>query len=170
MESVKGRVVVGVDVSLDGQHVSVVAAGNTPLGIKVEVVGDWSSTGAARSELPALLERIKPRALAWYPTGPAAALGALLRSYRPVELTGNKVNEACQSMADLVINKKMTHNLDPLLSSQVSQATKMPSGDGWRFARRGGVGHIDAVYACAAAVQVALSQPSLGRPRILVFD
>jgi len=169
MESVRTRVVVGVDVSLDGQHITAVAAANSPTGVRIEVVGDWSSTGAARAELPALLERIKPRSTVWFPGGPAAALGSMLRAHRPIEISGAKVAECCQTLADLVVNRRLRHNLDPLLTSQVGQATKMPVSDGWRFARRGGVGHIDAVYATAGAVWVAASQPIVREPRIMVF-
>lgn len=170
MDSVRSRVVAGVDVAPDGAHVSLVVAAAVETGVRVEVAGAWANTADARRQLPDLLSRIKPRAVAWYPSGPAAALGALLRSYRPIELSGVKVSEACQQFADLVASRRLVHNSDPLLGSQISQASKLPSGDGWRFSRKHGIGHVDCLYAAAAATSVVLNQAShsIGKPRLLV--
>jgi phage terminase large subunit-like protein len=169
MESLRARVVVGIDVAPDGQHVSAVAAATASNGyVRVEVLGAWKDTTTARSELPELLQRVNPRAIAWFPGGPAAALGPVLRAERSVELKGSAVAEACQSFADLVLARRIVHSGDPLLTSQVNQATRLAVGDGWRFARRGGAGHVDACYAAAGAVTAALSLPTVGKPRLIV--
>lgn len=169
MESLRSRVVVGVDVAPDGAHVSAVAAAVAPNGaVRVEVLAAWDNSTAARNGLPELLQRVKPRVVAWFPTGPAAALGPVIREFPNVELKGGSVTETCQAFADMVIARKVIHNADPLLTAQVAQATRFNVGDGWRFARRGGVGHVDCVYAASAAVTAALTVPVVGKPRLVV--
>lgn len=169
MESLRSRVVVGVDVAPDGQHVSAVAAAGGSNGtVRIEVIGAWGDTSTARNELPELLQRVKPRTVAFFPAGPAAAIAGFLRGQRSLELKGAAVAESCQTFADLVTARRIVHNGDPLLTSQVKRATRYNVGDGWRFARRGGLGHIDCVYAAAAAVTAALTVPTVGKPRIVV--
>jgi phage terminase large subunit-like protein len=173
MEGLRERVILCFDVAPDGQHATLSAAAQLDDGrARTEIVRAWKTTDAARAELPELLERIKPQAVAWYPTGPAAAFAPMFRPdprmhsrIQYVELTGMKVAEACQGLADLAVARKVVHNADPLLDSHVSAAQKMPAGDGWRFTRKG-EGHVDAVYAAAGAVYVALVTPVVQRARI----
>ena len=134
--------------------------------VRLEIVAAWPSTDAARRELPRLLDRIKPNALAWYPAGPAAALAPLLRGRKgSIELTGGKVGEACQGLADLAITRQVVHPGDPLLDAHVAAAQKLHSGDGWRFVRPEG-GHVDAAYAAAGAAYAALNMPAAKIPRV----
>jgi hypothetical protein len=134
----------------------------------VEIAAAWKSTEAARFELPGMLDKINPRALAWYPSGPAAALAPILRG-RPgqVELKGGAVAEACQGFADLVAARRIVHGSDPLLDSHVAGAQKYRQGDGWRFVRRG-AGHVDAAYSAAGVVHAALTIPDAPKIRPLV--
>jgi hypothetical protein len=161
MDGLRDRVVVCVDVAPDGAHVTLVAAADLDDGrVRVEPVAAWESTEAARSGLAEVLEAVGPRAVAWFPSGPAAALAPILRARDDsVELTGQKVAEACQGFADLVTARKVLHPGDPLLDAHVAGSSKYQQGDGWRFARRGGVGHVDAAYAAAGAVYAALTVP-----------
>lgn len=170
MDTVKDRVCIGVDVSLDAQHVTCVAAASDRNGVtRVEVVAAWSSTLEARQELPKLIQRIKPKATAWFPGGPAAAIAGVLRSARNSrEISQGKVSEACMTFADLVAARRIRHNGDPLLLSHLAQASRMPVSDGWRFARRGAVGHVDAAYAASAAVMAASEMPAIKRGRTFV--
>jgi hypothetical protein len=55
-----------------------------------------------------------------------------------------RVTEACQALADLVRGRRIIHPDDPLLNEHKAGAARFPSGDGWRFIRRGGHGHVDA--------------------------
>jgi hypothetical protein len=41
----------------------------------------------------------------------------------------------------------------------VKGAEKLPSGDGWRFGRKGSNQHVDAAYAAAGAAYLADSMP-----------
>lgn len=167
LEDIRERVVAVLDVAPDAGHVTLAAAATTPDGrVRVEVVDGWSSTTAARAELPGLLERVNPRVLGWFPSGPAAALAPILRAHRASrELTGREVAEACQGLADLARARRVLHPADPLLDSHIGGARKLITGDGFRFVRRG-AGHVDAAYAAAGAVYLALTQPPEARPRV----
>ena len=175
LDAVRGRVAACLDVAPDSAHVTLCAAAVLDDGrVRVEVVAAWTSTEAARDELGPLLERVNPRVMAWFPSGPAAALGPVVRPVqeldhhgkvvkRPdargyVELTGAAVMELCQSFADLTKAGRILHPDDPLLNNHVGGAQKLMSGDGWRFVRRG-AGHVDAAYAAAGAVHAALTVP-----------
>ena len=167
----RDRVAACADVAIDGAHVTLAAAAKLPDGrVRVEIAGAWPSTDAARAELPDILDRMKPAATAWYPSGPAAALAPILRA-RPgsLELTGGKVTEACQGLADLAQARAILHNSDPLLDAHVGGASRLKSGDGWRFTRRGG-GHSDAAYAAAGAIHTALTMPEPQRARIRILS
>lgn len=169
MSSLRDRVVCCVDVAPDGQHVALVAAATDDAGrVRVETVAAWSSTDAARDALADVVARVRPRAVGWFPSGPAAALGPTLRGLEAQEITGGQVAEACQSFADLVRARRVLHPDDPLLNAHVAGSSKLRSGDGWRFTRRG-AGHCDAAYAAAGAVQLALTLPAeQARPRAFV--
>jgi hypothetical protein len=174
LEAHKTRIAACVDVAPDGAHVTLAVAAKLPDGrVRAEIAAAWPSTSAARNELPALLDKIQPVTLAWYPSGPAAALAPLIRQ-RPGqrELKGAEVGEACQGLADLVRDRRVLHNSDPLLDSHIGSAQKLPSGDGWRFTRRarsGEAAHVDAAYAAAGAVYAALTQAEPQRPRIRIL-
>lgn len=155
------------DVAPDGKHATLAVAATLPDGrARGEIAAAWASTEAAREELPALLDRIKPVAIGWFPTGPGGAFATILRK-RPgsTELAGNKVAEACQELADLTAARRILQPDDPLLNAHVRGASKLNSGDGWRFTRKG-EGHVDAAYAFAGAVTLALSVPAPKRARI----
>lgn len=190
VSSVRARTVFCVDVAPDGRHVALWQAAPLDDGrTRIAAAGAWPSTDLARAELPALLRKIKPRALGWFPSGPAAVLAAELRAehgkslgewditqtelleHAPglVDLTGGNVASACMTLVDLVANRQIVHSDDPLLNAHVQGAVPINAlGDGFRFARRG-VGHVNAVYAAAGAVHLARTLPvpsALERPRI----
>jgi hypothetical protein len=160
LQVAKDRLAACIDVAPDGAHVTLAAAAVTGDGrVRVQVIAAWRSTDEARFQLPGVLDQLKPVQLAWYPGGPAAALAPVLRA-RPgsLELTGGKVGEACQGLADLAIARRVVHPGDPLLDAHIAGASRLHTGDGWRFTRRG-AGHCDAAYAAAGAAYVAQTMP-----------
>lgn len=185
MDALRDRIALCFDVAPDGAHCTLAAAAKLADGRpRVEIVKAWKTAGEARSELPGLIERIKPAALAWYPTGPAAELASILRpaalkaNHRPGkkprepgelpedgELTGAKVAEVCQELAGLARGRRIVHPADPLLDAHIRGAAKLNTGDGWRFTRKGD-GHVDAAYAAAGAINAALTMPQPQRARI----
>lgn len=168
LSGLRRRVVACVDVAPDGEHVTLAVAAQADDGrVHVEVAGAWEGTTRARAELPDLLARIRPRVVAWYPSGPAGALASVLDGPKATEVKGATVPLACQQFADLVASRRIVHPGDPLLDSHVAGAQRLHVGDGWRFVRRG-VGHVDAAYAAAGAVHAALATPSVGKPRLII--
>jgi len=183
MDGLRDRIALCLDVAPDSQHATLAAAAQLGDGrIRIEIVKAWNSASEARAELPALLARVEPAALGWYPAGPAAELGPVIRplataaNKRPGkrqpgqlpengEITGSAVPEACQGLAGLALGRRIIHPADPLLDAHTGGAQKLNAGDGWRFVRRGG-GHVDAAYAAAGAVQIALTMPAPKRARL----
>lgn len=172
MEHLRGRIAACLDVARDGQHVTLaVAAKQTDGTIRLEIAKAWASTDEVRAELPALLNRIKPKVFGWFPGGPAGALAPMLRQIKnSEELTGGKASEACQGLADLVRARAVVHPGDALLDAHVKAAEKLPSGDGWRFGRKGSNQHVDAAYAAAGAAHLAglMKEPGRANIRFLV--
>lgn len=160
LRTAKDRVAACLDVAPDGAHVSLVAAAVTDDDrVRVQVIKAWPGTDEARFQLGEVLDQLQPVQLAWFPSGPAAALAPILRGREgSVEITGGKVGEACQGLADLAVGRRILHPGDPLLDAHVGGASRLHTGDGWRFVRRG-AGHCDAAYAAAGAIYTALTMP-----------
>lgn len=170
MDGLKKQLALCFDISPDGRHCTLAAAARLEGGrVRTEIVEAWPNTEQARAELPGLLARIKPVQLGWYPSGPAAAFAPMLQAQaNAIELTGAKAAAACQGLADLAMGRRVVHPAQPLLDAHVSGARKLPTGDGWRFTRRG-EGDCDAAYAAAGAVYLALTMPEPKRARIRVL-
>lgn len=154
----ESRLVACFDASPVSGHCTLVVAAREADGrVRVEVAGDWRSTGEARAALPDLLGRIGAEVLGWFPTGPAGALAPLLGAVEGAEeIKGVRVSQACQHLADLVQARRLLHPSDPLLDAQVAGSHRLQQGDGWRFSRYGQAS-CDAAYACAGAALLAES-------------
>lgn len=170
------RVALCLDLALDGSHATVVAAAVLDDGrVHVEVVGSWdsepgrSAAAAVRTELPALVARIRPRVVAWFPAGPAAAVAAALAARRGaqrwpprgvelVEIT-TELPAVCMGLAEQVVAGELVHPRDPVLDRHVEQAERHRTGDRWVFVRQGSA-PIDGSYALAGAVHEARTIPA----------
>lgn len=176
LTAVRSRAVMCVDVSLDGQHATAVVAAVLPGGkVRVETVAAWDSGFAMEEGLPDLLERVKPRALGWFPNGPAAEAAASLadrnkagtarRPWPPrgmtVEAIRFEMPAVCMGFAKEVLAGRIMHSGDPLQDEQVLAAEKKEGTNGvWVFARTDEGGHVDCVYALAGAVHLARTLPA----------
>jgi hypothetical protein len=186
LSGARDRISACVDVSPDGEHVTLALAAPAGNQVRVEVRAAWPSTEQARAELPAMLAKIRPRVISWFPGGPAGVLATTLRPRpgtepppleraRPgmpayAELTGVRVSEACMTFADLVRARLVLHPGDELLNNHVRNAEKMHVGsdNAYRFTRKGG--HCDAVYAASGAVALALQIPAAKRARVRLLE
>jgi hypothetical protein len=170
LASVRSRVVVCLDVAPDERHASLVGAAVLPDGrVRVEVLSDWKSVKDARAEIRPLVEAIRPAAISFFPSGPAAALAADLGALEAVQLTGGAVQQSCMEFASLVSGRQIVHPDDQLLNAHIAGASRLHSGDAWRFTRKGPVGHVDCLYAAAGAVHVARTLPvPVRRPEPMV--
>jgi len=169
-----------LDVSLDGSHATLVAAAAIEGLIYVEVVKVWQGYGAMkalRSDLPGLVTKLRPRALGWFPNGPAEAVAADLEARKgnrlwpprgvKVEGLASEATAVCMGLAEQVAAGMVRHPRDPMLTSHVSQAQKLPRGDAWTFTRRG-ASPIDGTYALAGAVHLARTLPPAPAPLVVV--
>lgn len=166
----RDRLAMCLDVSPDLSHVTLVGAALRGDGrVGFEAFAAWDSTDAARRDLPGLIERYAPQQLGWYGNGPSAALAADLRRLRnAVEIKPGDVPAICQGLAEQVTSRRVLHPNDPLLNAHIGQATAMPVGDGWRFARKDDR-NCDAAYAVAGAVHLARTmKPTAGKQFLLM--
>jgi len=176
LDAARQRLAACLDVSPDGAHVTLAVAGVLPDGaVRGEIGGSWDSLARARLELPALLERIKPKRLVWYPEGPGAVLAAELAK-RPgwpprgvaVEPIRGDTAAACMGFETLVRERGFVHSGDLLLDAHVGEAERLKRGSRWVFARAD-TGHVDAAYAMAGAVHAVRTLPApVGKPRLVV--
>lgn len=173
------RVALCFDLALDGSHATLAAATVLDGVTHVEVVKRWVGFGSSaqlRAELPELVDRIRPRVVAWFPDGPAAAVAAELKQRkggrRPWPPRFVKVEEltaetpaVCMGLAELVDAKQLRHPDDPMLNQHVEQTQKQTRGTmgAWIFTRVGS-GPIDGTYAVAGAAHAARSMPAPLRP------
>lgn len=171
----RDKVALCVDVSLDGSHASLVAAAVIDNVVHVDVVAAWDGYGCTkqvRAELPDIVRRVKPRALGWFPGGPAASLAADLRERRGWPPRGVELEEikgdattVCMGLAEQVASGEIRHGRDPMLTAHVNSAQKLRRGDAYVYARRG-TGAIDGAYALAGAVHLARTLPAALPPLI----
>lgn len=192
LAEVRSRVALCVDVSMDGQHATLVAAAVLaavppvpplewePDRVRVEVVKAWSGpacTRELRRDLPGLVRKIRPKAVGWFPTGPAAAVAAELADRKRsrvawpppgvvVEGITAEVAAVCMGFAEQVGSGEIAQSDDPLLNAHVLGAEKAPRGDAWVFTRRG-AGHVDGAYAAAGAVHLARTLPPPPRLKVI---
>lgn len=171
LSALRDRIALVFDVSLDGLHVTLTAAARRDDGmIVLDVVAAWDGPNAKaqfRKEFLGYVKKIKPRAIGWFPGGPAAVVAADMSKRRarpgepsfppkgiPVEEIRDDATAACMGFADLVTARQISHGDDPLQTGHVLGADKLEQGERWRFMRRG-TGQCDAAYAAAGATHLA---------------
>lgn len=171
LATIRDRVVLCLDVSLDGSHASLVAAAEHEGLVHVDVVKAWNGFGctkALRAELPKIVAKVRPRVIGWFPSGPAAAISADMaerrvqgwppRRVKLVGLQQSDVTAVCMALPGLVTGREVVHGDDPMLRAHIGSAQKLRRGDGYVYQRRG-TGPIDGAYAVAGAVHLARTLP-----------
>lgn len=165
-----------LDVAPGGGHVTLAAAVLLEdERVLVGIVGAWSSTRAARRDLPKLLADASSTVLGWFPSGPGAALAADLadrstagRTVRPAALPPGMRSEeirgelvaVCMGFEEVVRSGLLAHPADPMLDDQVSGAKRRYQGEVlWVFTRAGET-FVDAVYAVAGAAHLVRTMPA----------
>jgi len=164
-----------LDVSMAGDHASLVAAAVIDGVTHVEVVQAWDGFGctkALRADLPGIVARVRPRVLGWFPAGPAAVLTADMMERRRAGWPPRRVRleelraeaaAVCMGLAEHVASGSLVHPKDPMLDAHIAAAAKLRRGDTWVFGRRG-AGPVDGAYAAAGAVHLARTLPPLPAP------
>ena len=173
----RGVLAACLDVSLDGKHCTLAGAAVVDGKTHTGIIAAWDSTAAMRRELPGIMAKVKPRALAWFPNGPAAGFMVELAQPRRATATadrwpprGVKLIEitsespaVCMGFAEQIDSDALRHDGHELATTHVGNAIRRPRGDLWVFDRRG-AGHIDGVYAMAGAVHTARALPPAPPP------
>ncbi|ONI73517.1 hypothetical protein ALI144C_44880 [Actinosynnema sp. ALI-1.44] len=180
----RNRTALCLDVSLDGQHVTLCAAAvlpdekcaefELPAGtVALEAVAAWDGPDATlrlRRELPGIVAKVKPRALGWLPGGPAAAITPDIRAPKDkrrgtwpprgvvVEEIKADTPAACMGLAEQVRTGMVVHPNDDLINAHVLGAQKLARGNVWVFSAESGQ-HVDGAYAAAGAVHLARTLP-----------
>jgi len=163
------------DVSWKADHAVLVAAVEVGEATHIEVVKEWDDYGCvsrAKRELPALITKIRPQRFGWYPKGPAAGIASTLsKGWEPrgcelVEIHA-ELPAVCMGLAEMVTDKAVAHNGDPLLQRHVTLAQRKVAGDAWVFTRKG-ESPVNAAYAAAGAVHLSQTRPA-PKPKLTVL-
>jgi hypothetical protein len=166
----RDKVALCLDVSLAGDHASLIAAAELDGQVHLDVVAAWSGhdcTLQLRRDLPDIVAKVRPRAIGWFPQGPAAVIAADMQERkargwppRRVKLVPITIEAptAAMSFADLVRTGGITHGKDPMLNAHVGNAQRLRMGDRWTFGRRG-AGPVNGAYAAAGATWLARTLP-----------
>lgn len=167
-----------LDISLDGNHATLVAVADIEGMLYCEVIKVWQGfncSAQVRKELPDLVDKIHPRAFGWYPGGPAAAIAADLktkpqynkpwppRNVKVMELKTEEIPAICMGLANIVHSAQMFHPNDDMLTMHIKQTQKLARGEAWVFTRAG-IGPVDATYALAGAAHLARTLPAPLKP------
>lgn len=187
LETLRDRTVLVFDVSLDGQHATLVAAATGPdKRTRVEPIAAWTEgdrdcpMSAMVAQLKEHVQRIRPRAFGWLPGGPAAAYAAEFKpkdgkhpEWLPpgtkFEALRAELPDLCMGFEQQIKTLMILHSDDPLLNAHVLGAERLEWGDRWVITRK--AGHVDAAYAAAGAVHLARMLPApVGKPRLIVVS
>lgn len=172
----RDKVALCLDVSMEGDHATLMAAATIDGVTWVDVVQAWSGPGCTkqlRADLPGVVAKVRPRTVGWFPNGPAAVLVADMaerpRSGWPprrvtLQTLTTEQTAVCMALPALLHGGDVRHQHDPMVTAQVASAQRLRRGDGWVYTRRG-AGPVDAVYAMAGAVHLARTLPP-PRPRL----
>ncbi len=166
MKEHRNRVALCFDVSMAGDHATLVAAVEVDGQIHVEVVQAWDGYGCisdAQRDLAATVRKVRPAVIGWYPKGPAAGITADMRpGWEPrnteIEEIHTDLTAVCMGLKDAVVDRSVAHNDDPMLNRHVTLAQRLPRGDAWVFTRKGSSA-VDGAYATAGAVHLVRTMP-----------
>lgn len=181
LEAYKNNLVMFVDQSPDKQHATLQMAAiiENEL-VRIETAHEWEGADILmqlRRDLPGIIDKYKPKLFGWAPKLGAAGLATFLRKrkqQRPDWAVGVQVQEISAELVELcegfvaeINSLQLVHSNDPLTTAQVIAAERLPKGDSFVFSRKGGKGHVDAVYAAAGAVYLART---LVEPDMEIFN
>lgn len=152
------------DIDVTATHATLAGAVTTDGLTTVKTLRSWDGfdcIAQLRRDLPGIVTDLRPRAVGWFPGGPAAGVEPGLdrrkwpRRVRLAELRAEDAAAACMGLADVVDGHELRFSdEDALLSTHIGQTVRLKQGDRWRFDRQGKE-PIDASYAAAGAVLLA---------------
>lgn len=166
LDELRDRVAMCIEVSRDGLHATLYAAARLVDGrARVDPVMAWNGPaemGLLARNLDEVVTELKPAVLGWFPSGPGASIATDLKSEREdgvvIEAIRGEATAVCMGLAKRIDAGAIAHSGDPLLDAHLEGAEKDWIGDRWQFGRQG-AGHVDAAWAAAGAVHLALTLP-----------
>ena len=168
----RDKVALCLDVSMSGDRADLVAAALINGVVHLDVVKTWSGpfcTKEMRADLPGIVAKVQPRAIGWFPEGPAAVIAADMAKRRragvvwppkrvKLEALTTEATTASMSFAEWVKVGEILHPGDPSLNAQIANAQRLRVGNRWTFGRRG-AGPVSGCYAAAGAAWLARTLP-----------
>lgn len=189
----RNKLVMCFDFSIDELHATMVVAAVLPDDrVRIEVVRSWDADEIRHfaQSFRSQVRLINPRAIGWFPGGPAASQAATLLGAEVDEGTGEfkmvgkrpawlprrtlieplrgETSSVCMGFAKEVRDRMIAHPDDPLLNVHVPGADKLQVGPRWVVARQDD-GHCDGYYAAAGAVYLARTMPVASTPSGIVL-
>jgi phage terminase large subunit-like protein len=169
-----GRPDFAVDVSPGWDRASIVAciADHDTERLHVELAVDWPDRGRPIPEGDVVREVRRllveyPGARVGYDPGGSPIAGAMRRlegeGLAVVPVGGGLFRQACATFLGHVVNGRIVHRGEPVLSAAVRAAARSEDAELWRWVRRRSAGPIDALCAATIAAYLAeLPAPSSG--------
>lgn len=179
LSAFRSRIVLCFDFSIDEMHATLVAAAMMPNErVRLDVVRAWNAEEMRHfaRDLRLWVKKINPRALGWFPGGPAASQAATLLGAEVDAETGNlrylkdrpawvprrtvvaplrgETAAVCMGFAKNVRDVAVEQLDDALLNEHVPGADKLWVGPKWVVARQD-AGYCDGYYAAAGADYLA---------------
>lgn len=157
-------------------HATLVSMAVLPDGrLGVETVMSWDGIEAMRtvvSDVTRLINKHAPKRFGWG-RGPADAYSTRFKTMKltantQIEQIKSELPAMCMALSDEISAGQIVHNGDPLLTSHLTSASKLPKGvDGQWVMTRKGAGACDAAYAVAGALQLVRLVPPT--PDVIIF-
>lgn len=151
-----GRPSLCYGVAESGHTVCVAATGLESGRTRLELVGEWKTTEAAREAAKGLRELVNARTVSWWQKGPESVLASVLRKTKGVPLMQRDTTEACMTLADYVASRKITHGDDHVLNQGARSTGATGTGSAWYFDRSYWA---HGLWAAAGALHAHLQQP-----------
>jgi phage terminase large subunit-like protein len=135
---IEAPVAFGVEVSEDHGWSTIAAAHRVGDQIVVEVVDARPAAGWVPDRLAELASKYSPCAVVVDPSGPAGALltDKMIGSVEVVTVTARELDQACGAFYLDVIEDRLSHTGQPVLSVALAAVKKKPAGDAWRWQRK----------------------------------
>lgn len=152
--SVLDPVCFALDKSPDGK-VSIAAAGARADGLlHLEVVENKAGTRWVAERMAELVEKHEPIAVCADAYGPVASLVTELQQagVEVKELTAGEHAQACSSLVDAVVEKRLRHRGGPLMASAIKGAKTRPLADAWVWSRKNSTVDISPLVAVTLAL------------------
>lgn len=168
-----GRIVLGFDVDLDGEHASIAVIGGHVARPYIELIADQGGVGWLADELVGLVQRRDPLAVVFNSAGPAKeAAGSVLVAFREAGIsadvlrpvTSSEYQGACGALLSRVREGTLllADAKQGPLDRAAGDAAERTLGEGWVFDRRQATVPISPIVAATVGLVALPTEPAQG--------